>query len=66
MGNYICCVGIIDYPQNYSCKKKLETQINKLKKDQPFNYSCIPPEAYRSRFLKLMFDIFMTSGSSSP
>lgn len=65
MGNYICCVGIIDYLQNYSYKKKLETQINKFKKDQTSNFSCIPPDAYRTRFLKLMFDIFMTSSSPS-
>ena len=64
-GNYVCVLGIIDFLQNYSYRKKLETKINKLKKEEPENYSCIPPDAYRSRFLKLMFEIFMSASSTS-
>lgn len=66
LGNYVCVLGIIDFLQNYSYRKKLETKINKLKKEESQSYSCIPPNAYRSRFLKLMFEIFMSASSSSP
>ena len=50
---YNICIGIIDYLQTYSVRKKLETKINTLKADEAENYSCIPPVSYRKRFLSM-------------
>ena len=62
--NYFCLtdsivrVGIIDYLQCYSSRKKLETRINSLRLDESNNYSCIPPDLYRRRFLDMVKNIF--------
>lgn len=65
VGKYWCCLGIIDFFQNYSKFKKFETNFNRFKKNDPNQCSCIPPKAYRERFLMLMKNIFMNSPSST-
>jgi len=58
VGKYCCSIAIIDFLQNYSKFKKLETNFNRLKKNDPYRHSCIPPKAYRERFLGFMRKIF--------
>lgn len=65
VGKYWCSVAIIDYLQNYSRSKKFETNFNRLKKNDPNIHSCIPPKAYRDRFLELMRNIFVNSSCRS-
>ena len=55
---FVISIGIIDYLQGYSVRKKLETKFNALKPDQTNNYSCIPPDSYRQRFLYMVNHIF--------
>lgn len=57
--NYRFCIGIIDYLQCYSARKKFETKINTLKPNEYHKYSCIPPDSYRTRFLDMAKDIFL-------
>ncbi|OMJ71897.1 hypothetical protein SteCoe_29780 [Stentor coeruleus] len=61
-GELIGNLGIIDFLQNYSARKRIETTLNTFKNDKKSNYSCIPPDMYRDRFLQLAKDIFVCDG----
>ena len=54
---YIVRIGIIDYLQGYSSRKRLETTINTLRSDESNNFSCIPPDLYKKRFLEMVKNI---------
>ena len=56
--HFIGQVGIIDYLQNYSTGKKLESTLNSLKKQRACHYSCIPTRLYKERFLEMVKSIF--------
>ena len=51
-------LGIIDYLQCYTPKKKFEKTINSLRPDDINSFSCIPPDLYRKRFLDMIRDVF--------
>ena len=43
-------ISILDYLQDYSLQKKIETKRNKFKKGNPKDRSAIPPVKYQERF----------------
>ena len=55
---YVGCIGIIDYLQCYSARKKLEATINVLRTRQTKDYSCVPPDTYKSRFIDMIQIVF--------
>lgn len=55
---FVSCIGIIDYLQCYTAKKRLENKLNAMKPNETNIYSCIPPASYRARFLKMAANIF--------
>ena len=55
---YILRIGIIDYLQCYSSRKKVENTFNTLRLDDISSYSCIPPCSYKTRFLEMARKIF--------
>ena len=58
-GIFFGYIGIIDYLQNYSARKKIENKINGLKRQKSGNYSCIPTPLYKERFLNMVRSIFL-------
>jgi hypothetical protein len=64
LGELVGFVGIIDFLQNYSYRKKLENTINGLNKGKRANCSCVPPSEYRIRFLNLARKLFISKVSS--
>ena len=58
--NYVGIVGIIDYLQTYTIKKKLENKLKNLKSERKYDHSCINPKAYRRRFLKMIANTFFS------
>lgn len=53
-GDFSGYVGVIDYFQTFTIRKKLENKFNQIKAN---NFSCIPPFHYRKRFLNMIANI---------
>ena len=56
--DYIIRIGIIDFLQGYTSRKRIEKTINTLRLDDTNSFSCVPPDIYRRRFLDMIRDAF--------
>ena len=59
-GEFVCYVGVIDYLQKYTLKKKMETSKNAVlsPRTPPDFHSCVHPLLYSRRFCSFLQELF--------